>query len=221
MKKPFDPVEDSVVPKSLKTLGLIIKITLAVGLILMLGWFTLRACCQEGTKKMKNYMWTEGASEQYDSGSLTVRRLMEYNDPDLSRLFYIGKIYHTKELDQLQFMLRYNALSEHYKELGEGGTFTFELVATADGAELARYNEYCYIEDEALMYRYFRIAFEGVDTLSCDGIQVIIYYNIDGSATEIGRCIVFDREAPSETFKLSGKDARPTKGIVYSKTNEE
>ncbi len=218
MKKTFDPVEDSVTPKSLKTLGLIIKITLAVGLIVSLGWLTLRACLQDGTSKMKKYLWTEAAIEQKENGTLTVNRLTEYNDPELSRLFYIGRIYHTKEIGQLQFMLRYNVLSREYQKYEKDGSpvgsFVFELITEADKEEVAHYTEYCYITDKALMYRYYRIAFENVDLNGVDGAQVIIYYTLNGEKSEIGRCIVYDKDGASEIFKPSASK-KPTSGLKY------
>ncbi len=218
MKKPFDPVEDSVTPKSLKTLGLIIKVTLAVGLIVSLGWLTLRACLQDGTSKMKKYLWTEAAIEQKENGTLTVSRLAEYNDPELSRLFYIGRIYHTEEIGQLQFMLRYNTLSQEYRKYEKDGSpvgsFSFELITETDKTETARYTEYCYITDKALMYRYYRIAFENVDLDGVDGAQVIIYYTLNEEKNEIGRCIVYDKDGASEIFKPS-TSKKPTAGLKY------
>ena len=218
MKKPFDPVEDSVTPKSLKTLGLIIKVTLAVGLIVSLGWLTLRACLQGGTSKMKKYIWTEAALEQKENGALTVNRLAEFNDPELSRLFYIGRIYHTKEIGQLQFMLRYNVLNREYQKYEKDGSpvgsFTFELVTESEKEEAARYVKYCYVSDEALMYRYYRIAFENVDLSGIDGAQVIIYHNLNGDKKEIGRCIVYDKDGASEIFN-PGKGSKPTAGLKY------
>lgn len=214
MKKTFDPVEDSVVPKSLSTLGLIIKVTLAAGLILSLSWLSLRACLQDGTAKIKKYMWTESAVEQKQSGALTVNRLAEFNDPELSRLFYIGRIYHTEEIGQLQFMLRYNTLSREYTKYATGvGEFVFELVTEADGKEVARYTKYCYITDQALMYRYYRIAFEGVDLTDIDGAYVIIYYQY-GEAFDIGHCIVYDKDGAYEKFS-PGKGSKPTGGIKH------
>ena len=214
MSKPFDPVEGSVTPKSLKNLGLIIKITLAVGLIVSLGWLTLRACLQDGTSKMKKYLWTEAAIEQKENGTLTVNHLAEFNDPDLSRLFYIGRIYYTEEIGQLQFMLRYNVLSREYEDYATGvGEFVFELVTQCDGEVKGRYTKYCYITDEAMMYRYYRIAFENVDLENVDGAQVIIYYEY-GEKHEIGRCIVYDKDAASEKVD-PGNVAAPTAGLKY------
>ncbi len=218
MKKTFDPVEDSITPKPFRVLGLIIKITLAIGLILSLGWLSLRACLQDGTSKMKKYLWTEAAIEQKESGTITVSRLHEFNDPELSRLFYIGRIYHTKEIGQLQFMLRYNVMSSEYQKYENDGSlvghFVFELVTEANKEEVARYTEYCYITDKSLMYRYYRLAFENVDLTDVDGAHVIVYHVVNGEKTEIGRCIVYDRDIPGEAFK-PGKASKPTSGIKY------
>jgi hypothetical protein len=141
-------------------------------------------------------------------GTLTVNRLAEFNDPELSRLFYIGRIYHTEEIGQLQFMLRYNVLSREYEKYAGVGEFVFELVTEADGEEVARYTEYYYITDQALMYRYFRIAFENVDLTNIDGAYVIIYYQ-NGEKNDIGHCIVYDKDGAAEKFD-PGKGSKPS-----------
>jgi hypothetical protein len=64
------------------------------------------------------------------------------------------------------------------------------------------------------MYRYYRIAFENVDLDGIDGAQVIIYHNFNGEKHEIGRCIVYDKDAASETFKPESRK-KPTGGIKY------
>ncbi len=220
MKKPFDSVEDSITPKPLKVLWTIIKIVLALGLILMLGWLGLRSCYQDGTAKMKRYMWTESAAEQYENGTLTVKRFVEYNDPELSMLFFIGRIYYTEELGQFQFMLRYNVLSEYYKELNdEYPDFAFELIGRSGDTYLEHYTKYCYITDSALMYKYYRLAFENVNTDLCDELYVVIYYvNNHGEYSEIGRCTVWEKDAPSEEYDLSSgekKASKPTPNLIY------
>ena len=64
------------------------------------------------------------------------------------------------------------------------------------------------------MYRYYRIAFENVDLDGIDGAQVIIYHNFNGEKHEIGRCLVYDKDAASETFKPESRK-KPTGGIKY------
>jgi hypothetical protein len=161
---------------------------------------------------MKKYLWTEAAIEQKAEGTLTVKRLVEFNDPELSRLFYIGRIYHAEEIGQLQFMLRYNTWSRECEKYPVTvGEFVFELITEADGKEVSRYTSYYYITDSALMYRYFRIAFENVDLSGIDGAQVVIYFQY-GERQEVGRCIVYDKDAASEKFN-PGSAKKPTANV--------
>jgi FKBP-type peptidyl-prolyl cis-trans isomerase (trigger factor) len=97
----------------------------------------------------------------------------------------------------------------YFDEMIENGEMT-----EAEKQEVARYTEYCYIQDKALMYRYYRIAFENVDLSGIDGAQVIIYHVLNGEKTEIGRCIVYDKDGASEIFK-PGSSKKPTGGLKY------
>lgn len=198
----FDPVEDKITPKPLKVIGTVIKIILAVALIAMLGWLTIRSCYQDGTEKMKKYMWTEAAVEQNKQGGITVNRLSEYQDPSLSSLFYIGRIYHTEEIGQLQFMLRYNTLSQEYTDmLDENGEahFVFELT-DKNGTH---FTDYQYITDSALMYRYFRVAFENVSVELYDMLYVNIYLVTSNEDICVGTCIVWDKDGGAREHKPS------------------
>ncbi len=215
MKKTFDPVEDNVTPKPLRIISKIIKITLLAGLILMLGWLTLRSCYQDGTGKVKKYMWTDATVSLAKEENIKVYRLVEYNNPELSMLFFIHRPYYTENNSQLQFMLRYNTLSKYYKELNfkEGDSFEFELT---DGNG-KHYTDYCYVTDKGMMYRYYRIAFENVD-VEVDNLYVIIYHVSDEGRNEIGRCIVWDIEGPRDEYELTKekKNVSVPDDIVYS-----
>jgi hypothetical protein len=167
---------------------------------------------------MKKYLWTEAAIEQKHEGSLTVKRLVEFNDPELSRLFYIGRIYHTEEIGQLQFMLRYNTLSQEYKDmLDENGEaeFVFELT-DKNGTHFTRYS---YITDSALMYNYFRVAFEDVRVDLYDMLYVNIYLVTDEGDTQVGSCIVYDREGGAQDHKVKGKAEVPA-GLMHGEKVE-
>ena len=214
----FDPVEDKIVPKWLSVIWLIIKIILGAALILMLGWFTLRSCYQDGTGKMKAYMWTEAAVSASEKGELTVKRLNEYQDPSLSSLFFISRIYHTEEIGQLQFMLRYNTLSQEYKDMLEDNgeaEFVFELT-DKNGTHFTRYS---YITDSALMYNYFRVAFEDVRVDLYDMLYVNIYLVTDEGDTQVGSCIVYDREGGAQDHKVKGKAEVPA-GLMHGEKVE-
>ena len=89
----FDPVEEKIVPKPIRIAGKVLKYLFLTAIVLMIGWLSLRSCYQDGTNKMKKYMWTEKAVEMNKNGTLTVKRLTEYQDPELSTLFFIGIIY--------------------------------------------------------------------------------------------------------------------------------
>ena len=197
----FDPVEDKIVPKWLSVSWLVIRIIFGVALVLMLGWFTLRSCYQDGTSYMKKYMWTEAAVEAAQTEKLTVKRLNEYQDPTLSSLFFISRIYHTEEIGQLQFMLRYNTLSAEYKDmLNENGEaeFVFELT-DKNGTH---FTEYSYVTDSALMYNYFRIAFENVNIELYEMLYVNIYLVTDEGDVQVGTCIVYDHEGGMQDHKV-------------------
>lgn len=212
----FDPVEENVTFKPLKIIAKIVKILFGTALILMLGWLCLRSCYQDGTEKMKRYMWTEAAAQLYDENELKVKRLVEYNDPELGRLFFIGHIYYTEDIGQFQFMLRYNTLNELYKDLAdENGNAEFRFELTDKNG--THYTEYQYITDSALMYRYFRVAFENVDVTYVDKLYVNIILVTEEEEIDVGSCIVYDKEGPSDDYKLSKAEKnaqKPTKDIV-------
>lgn len=216
MKRNFD--EENNTPKPLRVIWLIIKIVLSLGLIVMLGWLTLRSCYQEGTSKMKKYMWTESAVEQHENGELTVLRMTEYNDPELSRLFYIGRIYYTQEISQFQFMLRYNVKSTEYTDLlgdtkkiaesSDDAGFVFELTDKNGN----HYTSYSFITDKAMMYRYVRLAFDNVDISLAEELVVNIYLRReDGTKSHIGSCIVWQKDAPSRQYKFSQGENKSVK----------
>ena len=203
--------EENLVPRPIRIAWTVIKIVLAVALIVMLGWLTLRSCYQDGTKKMKTYMWTDSASEQYENDNVSIYRLTEYNDPKLSRLFFIGRIYYTPEIRQYQFMLRYNKENDSYKDLIEEGAkdFIFELTDKNGN----HYTTYSYITDSAMMYGYYRLAFDNVDVTYAEQLVVNIYAVDENGKkiSEVGSCIVWQKDAPSQEYKLSNADEKASK----------
>ncbi len=214
----FDPVEDKIVPKPLIILGKVIKYGFLAVLVIMICWLSLRSCYQDGTAKMKKYMWTEKAVETSKDGKLTVKRLTEYQDPELSSLFFISKIYHTEEIGQLQFMIRYNTLNQDYKDmLDEDGKaeFVFELTDN----EGTHYTKYQYITDSALMYKYFRIAFEDVELSYLSKLHLKIYLVTDDGDVHVGSCIVWEKDVPSRDYD-PGKSSAANSEIKYGEKTE-
>ena len=214
----FDPVEDKIVPKPLSILGKIIKYGFLAVLAIMIAWLSLRSCYQDGTAKMKKYMWTEKAVEAGKNGELTVKRLTEYQDPKLSSLFFISRIYHTEEIGQLQFMIRYNTLNQDYKDmLDDDGKaeFVFELTDN----EGTHYTKYQYITDSALMYKYFRIAFEDVELSYLSQLHLKIYLVTDNGDVHVGSCIVWEKDVPVRDYD-PGKASAAHSEIKYGEKTE-
>ena len=214
----FDPVEDKIVPKPIRIAGRVIKYVFLSAVAIMIVWLSIRSCYQDGTPKMKKYMWTENAVEMSNSGTLTVKRLTEYQDPKLSTLFFISRIYYTEEIDQLQFMIRYNTLNQEYKDmLDENGkaSFVFELT---DG-EGTHYTKYQYITDSALMYKYYRIAFEDVDLSYVSKLNVKIYLVTDNGDIYVGSCIVWEEDVPMQDHD-PGKGNKANSEIKHGEKTE-
>ena len=214
----FDPVEEKIVPKPIRIAGKVIKYLFLLAIVLMIGWLSLRSCYQDGTDKMKKYMWTEKAVETKKNGPLTVKRLTEYQDPELSTLFFIGKIYYTEEIGQLQFMVRYNTLNQDYKDmLDENGNAEFVFELTDD--EGTHYTKYQYITDSALMYKYFRIAFEDVDLTYLSKLHLKIYLVTDDEDVHVGSCIVWEKDVPAKDHD-PGKGNKPHPEIKHGEKTE-
>ena len=214
----FDPVEDKIVPKPIRIAGRVIKYVFLSAVAIMIVWLSIRSCYQDGTPKMKKYMWTENAVEMSKNGTLTVKRLTEYQDPKLSTLFFISRIYYTEEIDQLQFMIRYNTLNQEYKDmLDENGkaSFVFELT---DG-EGTHYTRYQYITDSALMYKYYRIAFEDVDLSYVSKLNVKIYLVTDIGDIYVGSCIVWEEDVPMQDHD-PGKENKANSEIKHGEKTE-
>lgn len=214
----FDPVEDKIVPKPIRIAGKVLKYLFLTAIVLMIGWLSLRSCYQDGTNKMKKYMWTEKAVETNKNGTLTVKRLTEYQDPELSTLFFIGKIYYTQEIGQLQFMIRYNTLNQDYKDmLDEDGNAEFVFELTDD--EGTHYTKYQYITDSALMYKYFRIAFEDVDITYLSKLHLKIYLVTEEEDVHVGSCIVWEKDVPMKDHD-PGKGNKPNSEIKHGEKTE-
>lgn len=208
--------------KGWKIFGRIVKGTLLAGLLLMIGWLSLRACYQEGTAKIKRYLFTEEAASLYEAGELTVMRLPELNEADTERAFYLLKPYYTPALGQFQFALRCNEYNELVRGiLSEGGIDSFTFVLADD--EGNRYTEFAYLTDSAMMYRYYRVAFSWVDLTTANELRVYIFRK--GEAVDFDEalesCLVWSRDNVSEEYsftKAEKKAAKPTSGFKYAET---
>ena len=208
-------------PKPLRIIGKAIKWCFIVFVVLMIGWVLLRGFLQDGTSKMKKYVWTEEAKLLYeDKGSFSVWELTEFNDSSLDRIFYIGSLYYTEELSQFQFMLRFNENNASVKEIEapEGEEERFLFVLADDKGN--RYAEYEYITDSAMMYGYYRIVFSDVDLTEATELNVYVYRNTGEEFdfhSYIDRCTVWYNDGYKSKYKLSSSEKRadkPTDGMI-------
>ncbi len=209
----YEDPEELRAPLALRIFGKVIKWAFIVFVVLMIGWLTVRGVYQNGTRRMKRYLFTEEARERYQNGeSLTIYKLTDFNDNSLDRIFYIGNIRYTEELGQFQFMLRFNKNSVGLKEdgLGEGNGFLFVLEDDVGN----RYTEYQYITDSALMYRYYRIVFSHIDVSAATKLTVSVYRDTGGevkAGSEIDRCTVWYSDGARAPHKLSGSEKKAAK----------
>lgn len=210
-------------PKGLKIFGRILKWTFLIGLLLVIGWLSLRACYQEGTTKVKRYLWTEEAATLYEAGELTVMQIPEINEVSTERAFYLLRPYYTPALGQFQFTLRCNEYNELVREiLKEGGIDSFTFVLADD--EGNRYTAYEYITDSALMYRFYRIAFSGVDLTTAKELRVYIYPKGGEVAFEdaLENCKVWNYENATREYSLTKAEKKaakkPSKGLMSGET---
>lgn len=175
-----------------KIIWKIIRYTVILAVFVMIGWVLLRSCWQKGTAKMKDYIWTEQASNLYGKHKLTVKEYLDYNDTNAGRIFYIGNIRYTEEIGQFQFMLRYNNIAASDLGLSDRNEEKFCFVLTdGNGKE---YTEYDYITDEKSMYNYYRVVFSNVDVTNVSELFVKIYIaNEKGisSKESVDTCIVW------------------------------
>lgn len=216
----YIPEEEIRVPKALRIFGLIVKAVFVLAVVVMMGWLALRGCYQEGTGKVKRYLFTETATALYETDGLTIQKLTAYNDNTLGRAFYIGHVTYTEELGQFQFMLRYNRHNETVKtHIEENGLHSFAFILVDNLGN--RYTDYCYVTDEALMYGYYRLVFDGVDTAPITGLNVYIYEageEIDFD-DRIESCAVWYSDGPTEEYKLSSVEKRAARPSVLADVN--
>ena len=188
-------------------------------LFLMLGWFGLRGCYQNGTAAMKRYLVTEEAAAFFRSGSLTVRRLDDYNKPDVDRVFYIGNAYYTEETEEFQFMIRYNVRRESLASwIAEHGRNSFTFLLTDDKGNV--WPAYRYVTDNRLMYGYYRLVFPAVDLTEAETVTVCVFPD-DGKehapSDAWERLTVWVRDGHTDPYEVSNA-AAPTEGLQTGET---
>lgn len=193
-------------PKVLRILGRILKYTFLAFVAAMILWLSVRAYYQNGTPYIRRYVFTEEAAQLLKEERLTVKTFNAFNDNSLERAFYIGHIYYTEELGQFQFMLRYNRFSEAVSaHIKENGLNSFLFVLKDDVGNV--YSSYAYVADSRLMYGYYRLVFDNVETYTPTSLVVEVYLASEGEPIEkLEECVVWYSDAYSEGYTLSGKE---------------
>ncbi len=198
-------------------IGRIFKIAVSAFVIGLFVWVALRSCWQKGTDKTEQYIWTEEAVHAYNSGRLTVKEYIDYNESNTEKLFYIDNVRHTEELSQFQFTLRYNtyAVDTNKKMEGKSESFCFVLIDNKGN----RYTDYQFLTDEVRMYRFFRLVFSDIDITDASELRVRIYSTEDGKVNYkdfIDTCLVWQRDGVLVDEGLSKnekKSDKPTLGL--------
>lgn len=213
---------------TLKVIGKIIKWTFLSTVFFILIWVFVCGRAQKGTSLTKRYTFTEATSSIYlKSGSLTVWDLTAYIENTqeqslIERLFFIQNINFTEENSEFQFTLRYNtkspaAVNIPYDENQE--PFVFVLKDNKGNV----YDEYYFLTDSSLMYRFYRIIFQNVDTSKATELKLYVYRS--GEEIEqkdfIDICTVWYSDGVRTEHKISSAEKNtlnklPT--LVFSKT---
>ena len=131
----------------------------------------LRLCAQRTPEIFKRIYWTEDAFAAAAEAERSGTALSVFSQEPASAMAKDGRaavsdVYYIKELDQIQFTLRFNkstyeALSEEYGITAENGSMPWEFVLRDDSGRL--YRGFSYISEVSGRYTFFRVVFDGVD----------------------------------------------------------
>ena len=131
----------------------------------------LRLCAQRTPEMFRRIYWTADAYEAAVAAEKEGTSLSVFSQEPSSAMAKDGRasisdIFYIKELDQIQFTLRFNkstyeALSEEYGITAENGSMPWEFILRDDAGEL--YRGFSYISDVSGRYTFFRVVFDGVD----------------------------------------------------------
>ena len=206
--------EDGVkAPRWLSIVGKVIKWIFIAFVVFMLAWFGICGRLQKGTSRVKGYVFTEKAAEVLDnSGTLTVRDLLSYNDVSSDRnltekLFFTDHVMLTEEPSQIQLMLRYNLMNETIRKCTDGADTPFVFVLKDD-----RENSYrtCYaLTDSKLIYGYYRIIFEDIDLKNAEKLTLYVYRNTENGLSELMDInTVWYSDGPAEEHSLTDSERK-------------
>ncbi len=168
-------------PRGKSKVGLILKLTIAAVCLSVVGVLIFRVVLfNTYPKSMKNIYFNDTLTAYYNAtegniGAITQGLRAEYDDPDEGN-FFCDNLIVIPGANQVQISVRYNtslmaAIEEKYKvSLDPDSTdnFTFSLSALPmsknDGTAFATGTLSVMEFDERLMYRYYKLVFDGVDS---------------------------------------------------------
>ncbi len=204
---------------------LFFKILVAVCCILVVGVLGYRIFLSEYTpSEMKNLAYTDSVIAHYEAtggklGAKTQKLRFSYDDEDRGT-FFAENLIIIPEIDHLQITLRYNistlpVLEETYKTegLAERDPKEFLHFRLYDNYDRA-YDALAYEETgEMAMYRYFKLAFDGVDfdpnENAPEWIRLEIFF--EGQSEPFSYILVYENNADYSSFaeyKLSKGEKR-------------
>ena len=157
------------VPKWLKIIGKTVKwifISLFVAIIL---WLILRSIWQRGPSSVRRYYMTQSAYDLSDGRPHVYERNV-YNTTELEKPFHASRVYTTRETSGLQISVYFNVNTD---KTVDPEKFEFRLVPA--GGEISLL-PVAVDASKVVMYRHYRVVFEGID-FSADEQILEIYYD--------------------------------------------
>lgn len=185
--------------------GTIIKILIAVVCIVVVGFIAFRIYIfNYYPESVSGVIYTDALAEHYSAtggslGAFTQENNVKYDDPNDGN-FWFDKLVILPDADHLQVSIRYNTslmdniLAEYGVALDKDALptdlFDFKLARTktgyigSEGSTEPVPVEYvgslgAYVNDANLMYRYCRLAFDGVDFGLDEGEETVGWFRLE------------------------------------------
>ena len=227
----YNDYEEDDEPKKKGVVGLIFKILIAAVCILVIGVLGFRLVIFNNyPDNIKNIYFNETLTAYYEKtggniGAITQNLRAEYDDPDEGN-FFCDNLIAIKDINQLQISARFNTslMANIQKEYGveldpdAENLFTFKLsvlpLSKKDGTAYPTATATVspvVAQDKMLMYRYYKLVFDGVD-FSLEGedeIWIRLEIFINGVEMEKPYMVLVyedTKDARFEDYVLSSKE---------------